>query len=628
MEASSPSILMTLGISNETELTLSSVVWLDSCKFNDLPAIKEPREESGSEMSSSGGSELGSDVWIEGDDNQAECYGEGVVLLNRGDGNLEEGGGDGEVRERSVTSAIAGAAAGRRGIAGISGGPVVDNRWPWDAPSSLDADCESEISWPSDEGGEGGSVVVLEEEDGSSVAGLRGNGTGNDGGLQELLDHIPAPESELAAGSSKGGGDGSSSPSPSRIAGSTATAIHPGPSHQPTHFTRGHDPSNMGDKGTAALPHSRGINEVTRVEQLEALMRAKDRVLGERQATIEGVAAELEAAVRHGHAIASERDEWRGAFEQLRAENSRLSEGLEQAGVTIEALRNQGEDVQQQLSLAHVSIEELHERIKGLQNGDDIMNAAKYEHHLQELEHRWHSDMQRAAEEGDALRRQAADLQEEIEILTAKHQAQQEAGTAAEQQATRREMCDFGMQARPEDDDGQKGGLAAGGESSRVEALRSQVRALECELQAARLASASGGGAAAAEAIGVGGEAEVKGGGGVSFGRLQREVLELRRLNGELIKANEGMMESNGRLMREAGRGIEERQRVAIDEAERRRWAEAKESEIRKVLAEAGKRSEAAVKSAVEEGQRLLAAREKQVRHNHFFACCRPSKVH
>lgn len=531
---------------------------------------------------SDSGSDLGSDVWIEdgksgqrGDEDDDD-----VILVRQGREVAEEGGigdhGSGEFYP-----------GGSRALGRERGGDG-HQQWPWEAAGRTELDVGSEVSWPSEGNGEEGDSVMLLERAGVGGGAADSQDTDGEedaGDLQDLLDSLPAP---VADASPRGG---------------LPTAMPPPrPPVTVWHFAQGSGRSGGGAGGGGAAEGGRGGTtgagsndhaagssggeqaEGRTQEQMEALMRAKDRVLGERQAAIDKLSAELEAAVGHGHAIASEKDKWRSACEELQKEGVRLRERLGQANTTIEVLTGQGERLQEQLALCHASIEELHERVRGLQSGDDIMTAAQYEHHLVQVEAKWREEKGACGEREATLRDNVARLEQEVARLA------EEAGRAEEARPGVRE-CGVQCEGPKETAD------------ARVHALEGLVRSLECEVRSTK------------QGVAFNAKPPLAGEKGLA-GRMRAEMEELRRLNEEMIEANRGLGEANARLMRESGRAVCERERKALDDTERRRWGEAKESELRKISEVHERAREAAVTEAVEQGRRALEARERQLQIN------------
>ena len=442
--------------------------------------------------------------------------------------------------------------------------------------------------------------------------------------LQDMLDDIPAPES----GDEDADSAASSSPRPA----------DQGPSREPgdgAQACAAHARANYagGDVcwGRPLADGSHYPPGEQRVIELEALMRAKDRELQQRDADARGLRAHLEHVERERDLHLSRSADWEAKARDWECENSALRKELAHAKSSVGVLEAQSQKLQDQLSKATASVNTLQLRVDELLQTDPNTTAAQYEHHLTQLRAEAHT----ARSDAEAWRHEAADLRAILEEKTAMDMdAIPHAAAHAEREPNRQVVtCDVGAQtvaaaaltgeavgaggegsaaagkrdviarggraahlvaqhllqhadtvtpdpfdsptdncgSRTGSSDAQREGVAraAGMELCEL-ALTSKVAALELEIETLRRAlhsaqalgsadsKAGGGCAPSAEDLRAADVAsaanENKGCGSNSLlAQVQHEFADLRRLNTQLVQANQALAQANDKLMAECG---------------------------------------------------------------------------
>jgi hypothetical protein len=387
------------------------------------------------------------------------------------------------------------------------------------------------------------------------------------------------------------------------------------------HFSREHH-----DGVSCPLPSPPGEHQ--QMEHVKALMRAKDRLLSERQDTIETLNREIEGLANHRDMLKTESDSWKQAFEQVRHDNSRLQEDLSQALSTIQTLTEQARELQAQLTHSHMSMDELHERLRNMESGEDIMTAMKYESHLQQLTEQSRSELSSACQENEALRKLVSELKDQL-VHSSEHRDTEKEKPDLKDASSQAEGKD--ISARFDSCLGAENAPTKEGEM--VKALKAQILALECRLKSQELnrhvLNVMKSDAVHME-YGINSTPNALAARDASLIlQVQKEFNNIQQLNEELMKSNDALIAANQNLqdvLRESaaerhahtqherpGKHISKTEDVKALLAT---WDDAKQSEIRKVTAQLEKEKLEAVKTAVAEEQKLAEAREKQFQLN------------
>ena len=412
----------------------------------------------------------------------------------------------------------------------------------------------------------------------------RGSNVSSRSELQHMLDGIPPPDSD-------DDDDGSaSSPSPRTDDGeevngsgcqSRAWANHT----QQEWLGAGWGGSN--DMGRPLINGSRYPPEQQQTIELQALMRAKDRDLRQGAKQIEDLKMQVEDLQRDRDMSRSRSADWEAKARDWECENTALRQELGQAKSTISLLEEQSQQLQAELSKATGSVNELQIRVDELLQGEALITASQYEHHLNRLRAEAHD----ARSESERWRQDAAELRAMLDDAVRIHPAGRHICPSEAQNDTRAGISVLDVASQTDvvgalggaegvgDRGRDKGNLvaqhlkaepaespalpsASAANAASLDALQAQVRALELEVEmlrrapeaketlgvaqaaSAESASAAAGCKAAAAAAVAASSSLVE--------QLQQEFVELSSLNTHLIAANRALAKANEALVFES----------------------------------------------------------------------------
>lgn len=218
--------------------------------------------------------------------------------------------------------------------------------------------------------------------------------------LQEMLDDIPPPES--------GDDDDAESASSSPRSGDPHMHMHADVSSGSVHTgtSNGKQEWAEADRGRPLADGSHFPPEQQRVIELQALMRAKDRDLQQNARDIDELNEQLAQRERERDLYFSRSADWEAKACDWECENTALRKELTHATSTISVLEEQSQQLQAELSKATASVNTLQIRVDELLQGEALITASQYEHHLTQLRSEAHTARTDAA----AWRHEAAEL--------------------------------------------------------------------------------------------------------------------------------------------------------------------------------------------------------------------------
>ena len=228
--------------------------------------------------------------------------------------------------------------------------------------------------------------------------------------LQHMLDDIPAPDSDEFEDAES---VASASPRAAPSADQGAARGHGGgacAAHARANYAGG----DVG-RGRPLADGSHYPAGEQRVIELQALIRAKDRELHQRDADTRELRAQLEHAERERDLYLSRSADWEAKARDWECENSALRKELSHAKSSVGVLETQSQLLQDQLSKAMASVNTLQLRVDELLQTDPNTTAAQYEHHLNQLRAEAHT----ARTDADAWRHEVADLRAILEEKSA-----------------------------------------------------------------------------------------------------------------------------------------------------------------------------------------------------------------
>jgi hypothetical protein len=230
--------------------------------------------------------------------------------------------------------------------------------------------------------------------------------------LQHMLDDIPAPDSDEFEDAES---VSSASPRAAPSADQGAARGHGGGAcGRSTRSGANYAGGDVG-RGRPLADGSHYPAGEQRVIELQALIRAKDRELHQRDADTRELRAQLEHAERERDLYLSRSADWEAKARDWECENSALRKELSHAKSSVGVLETQSQLLQDQLSKAMASVNTLQLRVDELLQTDPNTTAAQYEHHLNQLRAEAHT----ARTDADAWRHEVADLRAILEEKSA-----------------------------------------------------------------------------------------------------------------------------------------------------------------------------------------------------------------
>jgi len=257
-------------------------------------------------------------------------------------------------------------------------------------------------AWPDD--GFDTSIVFLPPSavahDPSVLGPFDGAGPHDLRSLQEMMDDITPPDS--------GDDDDAESAASSSPRGGVLQVHADGGSMRTSHTGTGNGEQQwaVADRGKPLADGSHYPPERQRMIELQALMRAKDRDLQQKAREICEVTKQLEDAQHERDLYFSRSADWQAKASDWECENTALRKELTHATSTISVLEEQSQQLQAELSKATASINTLQIRVDELLQGEALITASQYEHHLNQLRSEAHTARTDAA----AWRQEAAEL--------------------------------------------------------------------------------------------------------------------------------------------------------------------------------------------------------------------------
>eukprot|EP00961_Rhodomonas_salina_P042389 569755-Rhodomonas_salina.1 len=201
----------------------------------------------------------------------------------------------------------------------------------------------------------GGEEPNWQEFDGAGSASLDANTQLE---LQNLLDSLPPPDdqdacSETAASKRQPAADKMNERDP--VSWHFSAAADARSAHRPAEVSSSDDPQNE-------------------IVKLSALIRAKDRLLAEKDAAMSALRQELGVIIpsltQQRDSLAQDVHQWASRYEELNQENVELRAQVEHAQHTISALEGSAQALQEELTQATGSISELQLQVAGLESGE------------------------------------------------------------------------------------------------------------------------------------------------------------------------------------------------------------------------------------------------------------------
>jgi hypothetical protein len=383
-----------------------------------------------------------------------------------------------------------------------------------------------------------------------------------------------------------------------------------------------------GNARALACPLPQQPSSQDELERSKALVRAKDRLLSERQDTMDAMTQEIRFLTNQRDSLQTECASWQESHRDMQHDNSRLQENLSQAETTIQALREQAAQLQAHVTNANTSIDELHERLRHLESGESIMTASKYEAHLRQFAEHSRSEILSVCEQKDALQKLVSNLQDQLAGISGSKAIKSTPGSLKE---TSSQTEHDGFTA--ENVIFNRQGVWMGEDV--MQAMQAKVLALECQIKSQDIGKRATS-ALKSDALNI----DENSGNSKTLSsvretslvlQVQKEFTNIQQLNEELMRSNDALIAANQKLQALVDESVPkvhaesrpERQKTSNSNSHSEdvktllaKWDDAKQSEIRKITGLLEKEKNEAIKAAVEEQQKLAEAREKQLQSN------------